>query len=87
MEGSGKYSVDDKLSFPRVESRRNLTSRRSLITTILHQNDRAAALQNVASKSTLTMGGYVEQLLAPGPIFLLVVLSTMTLIFMRPWQY
>ncbi|KAL5344760.1 hypothetical protein ACLOAV_010157 [Pseudogymnoascus australis] len=51
MEESGKSSVDDKLSFPRVESRRNLTSRRSLITTMLHQNDRAAALQSAASKS------------------------------------
>ncbi|KAL5350944.1 hypothetical protein ACLOAV_004517 [Pseudogymnoascus australis] len=45
-------SVDDKLSFPRVESRCDLTSRRSLITTMLHQNDRAAALQSAASKST-----------------------------------
>ena len=52
MEESGKSSVDDKLSFPRVDSRRNLTSRRSLITTMLHQNDRAAALRNAASKST-----------------------------------
>ncbi|OBT85993.1 hypothetical protein VE02_06368 [Pseudogymnoascus sp. 03VT05] len=52
MEESGKSSIDDKLSFPRVESRRNLTSRRSLITTMLHQNDRAAALQSAASKST-----------------------------------
>ncbi|KFY04521.1 hypothetical protein O988_00720, partial [Pseudogymnoascus sp. VKM F-3808] len=52
MEESGKSSIDDKLSFPRVESRRNLTPRRSLITTMLHQNDRAAALQSAASKST-----------------------------------
>jgi hypothetical protein len=52
MEESGKSSVDDKLSFLRVESRRNLTPRRSLITTMLHQNDRAAALQSAASKST-----------------------------------
>ncbi|OBT60201.1 hypothetical protein VE03_10287 [Pseudogymnoascus sp. 23342-1-I1] len=51
MEESGKPSDDDKLSFPRVESGRNLTSRRSLITTMLHQNDRAAALQSAASKS------------------------------------
>ncbi|KFY67211.1 hypothetical protein V496_01690 [Pseudogymnoascus sp. VKM F-4515 (FW-2607)] len=52
MEDSGKSSVDDKLSFLRIESRRSLTSRRSLITTMLHQNDRAAALQSAASKST-----------------------------------
>ncbi|KFX88699.1 hypothetical protein V490_07463 [Pseudogymnoascus sp. VKM F-3557] len=52
MEESGKSSTDYKLSFPRVESRRNLTSRRSLITTMIHQNDGAAALQSAASKST-----------------------------------
>ncbi|KFY49432.1 hypothetical protein V496_10018 [Pseudogymnoascus sp. VKM F-4515 (FW-2607)] len=52
MEDSEKLSIDDKLSFPRVEVRHNLTSRRSLITTILHQNDRAAALQKAASKFT-----------------------------------
>ncbi|KFY54520.1 hypothetical protein V496_07247 [Pseudogymnoascus sp. VKM F-4515 (FW-2607)] len=52
MEDSGKSSVDDKLCFPRVESRRDLTSRRSLITTMLHQNDRAAAIQGAASTST-----------------------------------
>jgi hypothetical protein len=54
MWESGKSSIDDKLSFPRVESLRNLTSRRSLITTMLHQNGRAAALQNAASKSGIT---------------------------------
>lgn len=52
MEDSGKSSVDEKLSFPRVDSRKNLTSRRSLITTMLHQNDRAAALERAASRST-----------------------------------
>ena len=51
MEDSGKSSVDDKLSFPRIESRRNLTPRRSLIATMLHQNDRAAAPQSAASRS------------------------------------
>jgi len=52
MEESGKSSVDEKLSFPRVDSRPNLTSRRSLITTMLHQKDRATALQNAACMST-----------------------------------
>jgi hypothetical protein len=52
MEESGKSSVDEKLSFPRVDSRPNLTSRRSLITTMLHQKDRASALQNAACMST-----------------------------------
>ncbi len=52
MEESGRSSLDDKLSFPRVDSRPNLTSRRSLITTMIHQGDRATAMQRAASKST-----------------------------------
>jgi hypothetical protein len=51
-EESGHASIDDKNFFQRVDSRPNLTSRRSLITTMLHQNDRANALANAASKST-----------------------------------
>jgi hypothetical protein len=47
---NGKSSIDDK-TFQRVDSRPNLASRRSLITTMLHQQDRAAALANAASKS------------------------------------
>jgi hypothetical protein len=38
--------------WPYIKPQRNLTSRRSLITTMLHQNDRAASLQSKASKST-----------------------------------
>jgi len=52
IEESGKSSIDEKTFFQRVDSRPNLTSRRSLITTMLHQNDRAAALANAASQST-----------------------------------
>ncbi|KAM5359815.1 hypothetical protein ACJA88_015030 [Fusarium oxysporum] len=48
MEESGESSMDDKL-FQRVDSKPNLTSRRSLITLMLAQNDR---LGNHASKST-----------------------------------
>ena len=55
IEESGKSSIDEKTFFQRVDSRPNLTSRRSLITTMLHQNDRAAALANEASKSTPAM--------------------------------
>lgn len=56
MEESGKSSsIDDKTFFQRVDSRPNLTSRRSMLTTMLHQNDRAAALSNIASKSTPAM--------------------------------
>jgi hypothetical protein len=52
VEDSGNASIDEKTFFQRVDSRPNLTSRRSLITTLLHQNDRANALANAASKST-----------------------------------
>ncbi|KAI9736537.1 MAG: hypothetical protein M1818_006048 [Claussenomyces sp. TS43310] len=55
IEDSGKSSVDEKPLFQRVDSRPNLTSRRSMLTTMLHQNDRAAALSNIASKSTPAM--------------------------------
>jgi len=51
-EESGHASIDDKTFFQRVDSRPNLTSRRSLITTMLHQNDRANALAAQASRST-----------------------------------
>ncbi|KAB8294269.1 hypothetical protein EYC80_009696 [Monilinia laxa] len=51
-EESGNASIDDKTFFQRVDSRPQLTSRRSLITTMLHQNDRAQALATEASRST-----------------------------------
>lgn len=51
MEDSGKSSVDDKM-FQRVDSKANLASRRSLITLMLAQNDRARNLGNHASQST-----------------------------------
>lgn len=51
LEDSGKSSVDDKM-FQRVDSKANLTSRRSLITLMLAQNDRARNLGNHASQST-----------------------------------
>lgn len=52
IEDSGKSSVDEKFNFQRVDSKANLTSRRSLITLMLAQNDRAHKLGNVASQST-----------------------------------
>jgi Protein of unknown function (DUF3295)/Fungal protein of unknown function (DUF1752) len=55
IEDSGNASIDEKTFFQRVDSRPNLTSRRSLITTMLHQNDRANALATAASKSTPAM--------------------------------
>ncbi|TAQ88604.1 hypothetical protein B7494_g3068 [Chlorociboria aeruginascens] len=51
-EDSGNPSIDEKTFFQRVDSRPNLTSRRSLITTMLHQSDRASALATAASRST-----------------------------------
>ncbi|KYK55013.1 hypothetical protein DCS_06974 [Drechmeria coniospora] len=51
MEDSNKSSVDEKF-FQRVPSKANLTSRPSLITLMLAQNDRAAKLGNQASQST-----------------------------------
>lgn len=52
VEDSGNASIDDKTFFQRVDSRPQLTSRRSLITTMLHQSDRAQALATEASRST-----------------------------------
>ena len=54
VEDSGNPSIDEKTFFQRVDSRPNLTSRRSLITTMLHQNDRANALANAATASRST---------------------------------
>jgi hypothetical protein len=53
-EESGKSSMDDKF-FQRVDSKPNLTSRRSLITLMLAQNDRARNLGGHASQSTSTI--------------------------------
>ncbi|CZR65275.1 uncharacterized protein PAC_15175 [Phialocephala subalpina] len=54
VEDSGNASIDEKTFFQRVDSRPNLTSRRSLITTMFHQNDRANALANAAAASRST---------------------------------
>ncbi|CAO2658385.1 Nn.00g061080.m01.CDS01 [Neocucurbitaria sp. VM-36] len=51
-EESGPSSVNERPLFPRVDSKPDLTSRRSLLTTALHEGDRALALQNAASRST-----------------------------------
>ncbi|KAL8693061.1 MAG: hypothetical protein Q9218_002025 [Villophora microphyllina] len=49
---SAEPLTNDKHLFQRVDSRPNLISRRSLLTTLMHQPDRAAAFANMASKST-----------------------------------
>ena len=51
VEDSGNPSIDEKTFFQRVDSRPNLNSRQSLITTMLHQNNRANALANAAAAS------------------------------------
>ncbi|EGR46873.1 uncharacterized protein TRIREDRAFT_122914 [Trichoderma reesei QM6a] len=51
IDESGKPSVDEKF-FQRVPSKANLTSRPSLITLMLAQNERAQNLGNQASQST-----------------------------------
>ncbi|KAB5511250.1 hypothetical protein GE09DRAFT_726365 [Coniochaeta sp. 2T2.1] len=53
-EESGKSSVDSKLNFKRVDSTANLTSRRSLITLMLSQNDNQMHRnpRGIASQST-----------------------------------
>lgn len=44
--------ANDKQLFQRVDSRPNLVSRRSLLTTLMHEPDRAAAFANLAARST-----------------------------------
>jgi hypothetical protein len=45
-------TVEEEGRFQRVSSTSNLTSRRSLITTMMHEKDRATAILNVVSQST-----------------------------------
>ncbi|KAK2052123.1 DUF1752-domain-containing protein [Colletotrichum caudatum] len=55
IEDSNKSSIDEKTFFQRVDSKVNLSSRRSLITLMIEQNDRKSnskALGNIASQST-----------------------------------
>ncbi|KAJ2898174.1 hypothetical protein MKZ38_004140 [Zalerion maritima] len=53
IEDSGKSSFDDKNMFQRVDSKANLTSRRSLITLMIEQNDqRTNRIHNPSSQST-----------------------------------
>ena len=49
---SAEPLASDKHLFQRVDSKPNLVSRRSLLTTLMNQSDRAAAFANMASKST-----------------------------------
>ena len=51
VSDSAEPLASDKQLFQRVDSRPNMVSRRSLLTTLMHQPDRAAAFANMASKS------------------------------------
>jgi hypothetical protein len=51
-EQSMPSSVNDREMFQRVDSKPNLVSRRSLLTSMMHEKDRASAMQNAASRST-----------------------------------
>lgn len=52
-DNSGPSSVNERETlFQRVDSQANLTSRRSMLTTLMHEPDRAKALANEASRST-----------------------------------
>ncbi|EGY23422.1 uncharacterized protein VDAG_04860 [Verticillium dahliae VdLs.17] len=52
IENSSRSSMDEKTLFQRVDSKVNLTSRRSLISVMFAQNERASRLSNIASQST-----------------------------------
>ncbi|KAA6413236.1 MAG: hypothetical protein FRX48_02980 [Lasallia pustulata] len=54
-ESGGSSDNEKQPLFQRVDSRPNLTSRRSLLTTLIHEPERAAALANQASRSTPAM--------------------------------
>ncbi|KAM0723924.1 hypothetical protein Q7P37_000915 [Cladosporium fusiforme] len=52
-DNSGPSSVNEREPlFQRVDSQANLTSRRSMLTTLMHEPDRAKAMANEASRST-----------------------------------
>jgi hypothetical protein len=51
-DGSGPSSMFERELFQRVDSRPNLASRRSLLTSALHEPDRKQALADAASRST-----------------------------------
>ncbi|KFY47867.1 hypothetical protein V495_01767 [Pseudogymnoascus sp. VKM F-4514 (FW-929)] len=53
LQESGRSSAEKKLTFYRVDPPHNLAPHRSLITAMLHQNDRAAALETDAFRSAL----------------------------------
>ena len=49
-DDSHQSSMQTSSMFPRVDSKPNLTSHRSLLTTMMHEGDRAQAIQNAAQR-------------------------------------
>ncbi|KAI1814889.1 DUF1752-domain-containing protein [Poronia punctata] len=62
IEESGKSSIDEKLDFKRVDSRANLTSRSSLLSLMIENEDRGRGLSNYASHSTPAIAQRARQL-------------------------
>ncbi len=52
FDGPARFNEEEM--FQRVTSKPNLVSRRSLLTTLIHEDDRALALQNAASRFLLS---------------------------------
>jgi hypothetical protein len=50
VDESHQSSMQASSMFPRVDSKPNLTSHRSLLTTMMHEGDRAQAMQNAAQR-------------------------------------
>jgi hypothetical protein len=50
VDESHQSSMQATSMFPRVDSKPNLTSHRSLLTTMMHEGDRAQAMQNAAQR-------------------------------------
>ncbi|KAJ4371843.1 hypothetical protein N0V86_008397 [Didymella sp. IMI 355093] len=50
VDESHQSSMQTSSMFPRVDSKPNLTSHRSLLTTMMHEGDRAQAMQNAAQR-------------------------------------
>lgn len=55
VSDSAEPLASDKQLFQRVDSKPNITSRRSLLTTLMHQPNRATAFANMASKSSTAL--------------------------------
>jgi len=62
IEESFKASIDEKVTFKRVDSKPNLTSRSSLLSLMIENEDRVKGLSNYASHSTPAIAQRARQL-------------------------